>query len=320
LPAGVQGEPVLTGQLGGGTAGPGRQVLPSGPDGASPLRSMQSGSQPATTQPQALLAAAARELEARDSVSAEIRHEVDLFGKHLVGSGHYWEQRQDGVNLMRLELKIQLGDQTSSLLEVLTPPGPNGQFLWTSRKLSGKVELSRIDVSRARKALSKAAGSAGPGDTSIMPGLGGLSKVLRGLYRFFDFPVAQRGQWGRENRPVWRLEGRWKTEQLLRLLPEQKEAIEAGQAPDLSRLPEHLPDHVILLLGEEDLFPYRIEYRRAVAPGVLESSKADSRALVTMQLFDVVLNVPIDPRLFQYTGDTKFVDRTGSFLESLGGK
>ena len=147
----------------------------------------------------------------------------------------------------------------------------------------------------------------------MLPGLGGLSQVLRGLNRSFDFTTAEPGRLGQQPRPVWRLVGRWKPERLVKILPDQEKAVRQGRA-DLSRLPEHVPDRVVLMLGQEDEFPYRIEYRR--------NGPQHDRALVTMEFFRVHSPNPADidhDRLFTYNpGDLEYSDRTRSLLDSLG--
>jgi hypothetical protein len=237
-----------------------------------------------------------------------------MFGRELVGSGAYFQQRTGEDQVIRLELKIQIGDHPSSLLQVLSPPGPKGHYLWTYRKLGEDEELSRVDVARAAVAAEQAGDLPGGGADGLLPGMGGLPGLLRGLQAAFDFDSAQQGRFG--DLPVWRLEGRWKPGRLAKLLPEQKAAIEAGRTPDLSSLPEHLPDHVVLMLRQEDLFPCRVEYRRQVAR---QSGRGDgSRSLVTMELFNVELNVPIDPAYFIYdAGETEWVDETDRFIGSL---
>lgn len=261
-----------------------------------------------TPRPQTLLATAVRTLERRTSIAAKIRQEVNLFGKHLVGSGSYLEQRAGGKLRMRLELTLQVGDQTSSLVQVC-----DGKYLWTHRQLLGNTDLSRIDVSRAREAQARAEKMPGKGGTGMLPGMGGLPKLLRALHASFDFTDAQQGRWGKRKRLVWRLRGRWKTDRLVEILPSQKEAIEEGKPSELSQLPGHLPEQVILLLGQEDLFPYRVEYRR--------SDTAEGRPLVTMQLYDVVLDGPVDARRFIYNpGKAAFSDQTESYVKSLGVK
>ena len=103
---------------------------------------------------------------------------------------------------------------------------------------------------------------------------------------------------------------------LARILPEQKKLIESAEPIDLSKLPEHLPNQVLLLLGEDDLFPYRIEYRRTVDP---DAASPSSRPVVTMQLFEVVTDAPIPPHRFHYNpGEMEYEDETEQFLKSLG--
>ena len=296
----------------GSAPGPGNAASPPGPGYVNPWQQGPNVNPAITPRPQALVAAAVRTLEGHNSVYAQIRHEVDLFGRSLAGFGSYLEQRQGRNRLVRLELRIQLGDQTSSLLQVC-----DGRFLWTYRKLLDNGKLSRIDVARATWGLERARTAPEKGDMDMLPGLGGLPKVLRGLHAAFDFTSARKGRLGQL--PVWRLRGQWKPQQLAKILPEQEEAIQAGEAPDLTMLPQHLPDQVILLLGQEDWFPYRIEYRRALSKKAIRPGSSASRAIVTMEMFHVDINGPIDRNSFIYNpGDLEFTDQTESFLESLG--
>jgi hypothetical protein len=264
--------------------------------------------------PQARLASAIWTLQARRAVSAKIRQKIDIFGKQLIGSGTYLEQRREPVALLKLELKIQLGQNTTSLVQVC-----DGKYLWTYRKLLGNGKLSRLDAIRASSALKEAEKSGG-GDMQMLPGLGGLPQLLRGLHATFDFVSAEKGTLGSKPREmtVWRLEGRWKPKELARLLPDQKEAIEAGKAVDLAKLPKHLPDHIVLLLGDEDKFPYRIEYRRQLPGKTMPSCKPASRELVTMEWLDVVMDRPVDPGRFEYNpAGLKFTDTTSAFIKRL---
>ena len=318
------------------TAGPPQSTSPQEPKADSAPR----------PQAQEILQAAVRTLESRDCVSARILQQVDLFDKQLVGSGVYLQQRVGtdqwlpvqeappfaplagrGTQrvpggegswdrlLIRLELRIQIGDQQSSLLQILSPPTPAGHYLWTYYKLPDEERLSRVDLVRAAQALDKAQPTPGLGTEGMLGGLGGLPRLLRGLQAAFDFSSAEQGHIGRL--PVWRLQGQWRPERLAKILPDQKAAIEAGKPPDLVKLPEHLPDRVVLMLGQDDLFPYRIEYRRGIPEKA--GGRDDSRALVTMELFDVKLNVPIDRNRFIYNrGTTDFSDQTESFISSLG--
>ena len=64
---------------------------------------------------------------------------------------------------------------------------------------------------------------------------------------------------------MWVVAGKWRREKLALILPDQSEAILAGQPVDFSRLPALLPTNVNMTLGRDEafpLFPYRIEFRR----------------------------------------------------------
>lgn len=264
-------------------------------------------------QPSKLLIDAVTTLEACKSISAKIVHEVYLFDKHLVGSGSYWGQRRGGDHRMRMELKVRLGRQTSSLVQVC-----DGSFLWTRKKLPNEDKLTRLDVARAKAGLKRAKELGRPASMGMLPGIGGLPRLFRGLHGTFDFTAVELGTWGSTKQPVWKIEGQWKPHVLLQILPAQKATIESGQPPDLSKLPPHLPDRVVVfLLARKDLFPFRVEYRRTLPEGP-DSDRLTSRTLVAMELSDIDINLPLDPNHFIYNpGQLDFTDATPSFLKSL---
>ena len=219
--------------------------------------------------------------------------------------------------MIRLELSTQIGDQVSSFLQVC-----DGKCLWTYRKLFDETTLTRVDAVRAMRVLQAMAAAPGRDPAATLPGLGGLSRLLRGLDANFCFTTAELGRVKQPVKylPVWKLEGGWRPAQLVRLLPQQKAAIEQGKPVDTTRLSKHLPDRVVLLLGQEDLFPYRIEYRRQVDKK--EASEGEeTRSLVTMELYEVNLNALAEPTRFLYNpGSMEPEDQTESFLLSLGGE
>ena len=297
-----------------------RAVQPKNePPPAIPTADVRPAARPAETaartlQPQGILEAAVRALESHGTISARIRQQVKLFDNKLDGSGSYWELRQAGVPRIRLELQIQMDDQVSSLLQVC-----DGKTLWSYRKLQDQGMLTKLDAVPRHPALQQAAAMPNRNHASLLPGLGGMSKLLRGLDANFRFTKVQSGRLG--TLPVWQLEGGWQTAQLVRLLPKQKDAIEQGKPVDLRRLPPYLPDRVVVLLGQADRFPRRIEYRRGTAkPEAAAAAEAD-RALVTMNFDDVTFDEPIDPARFFYNpGNVEAVDETKSFLQGLGVK
>jgi hypothetical protein len=260
--------------------------------------------------PQILLQTAIRTLEGRDSVTARLRYEVNLFDKRLVGAGSYAEQRPGRDNLLRMELKLQLGDESSSLVIV-----GDGRYLWQHRSLPSETTLTRVDLVRVVRAMDQPGAMPWRTNQPGLPGVGGLPKLLRGLDASFDFAKAEDGTWGKHKQRVWRLTGQWNRAELLRLLPKQKERIEKGEPPDLNKLPHYLPDAVVVLLGQEDRFPYRIEYHRTT----VEPDDQRPGPMMGIDLYEVRLNVPLDRSQFIYNpGATQFSDQTDALMESLG--
>ena len=271
-------------------------------------------------------------IEGRHSISAEVTHYVDLFGKKLVGKGIYREERSGPHPLVRFELKTSTADLESSLLQVC-----DGKDMWIKHVLMGQARLDRIDLDRLAKAVQKQGrvvrdgvvrdgavrggtgqggvgqGGAGLSDTIT---LGGMPGLLRSLQESFQFVSAENAVL--YSMPVWKLRGRWQESKLAAFLPEQAEAIQQGRVAlaggevDLARLPKHLPDHLVVWLGKDDLFPYRIEYCRR------ETVSGESRAIVAMQLLKVSFNVPLDPKCFVFEPDeVPVADRTSEYIAKM---
>jgi outer membrane lipoprotein-sorting protein len=251
-------------------------------------------------------------LQSRQSVSARVRQTSEIFGRRPVGSGIYLEQRLPGVTLFRLEMRLQLDDQPSSLLEVC-----DGHYVWNYRQIFQQETLVRIDLDRVNRHLEEA-GKWQPGSMGGLPAIGGLPRLVQALGSNFSFTRADqkvlRGQV-----PAWRLEGLWTPARLEQLLPEQAKSIQGGKAPNLSILPSHAPDRVVVFLGMDDLFPYRIEYRRQ--PDKKESPEATSDKMMTeIDFYDVAFDVPIPPIRFLYNPPKNLTqtDETDKFLNAIG--
>ena len=102
------------------------------------------------------------------------------------------------------------------------------------------------------------------------------------------------------------------------LLPEQKDAIEKHKSIDLEKLPPQLPDQIVLFLGRDDLFPYRIAYCRHACKKQWLTASTDPKTLMAIEFFDVNFNARQDPTRFVYQpGNLHVVDRTEEFIRSL---
>ena len=261
-------------------------------------------SQSTPPKPQVLLDSAVRAVETPRFISARIKQQGEMFGQQITGEGRYFELRQGPIPRIHLELTVEIGSVSTSLVQIC-----NGATFWTYRKLPNGETLSKIDAMRAITALEGARGKLPREAIASSPGLGGLGRLMRALNSRFEFTSVVADQLG--GLPVWKLGGGWKPAQLARLLPNQAEAMRKGRPPDLTALPAQLPDSVTLFLGQEDCFPFRIDYLRSVP-------KSSPRRLMGLEFFELNFNGPIDSGQFLFTpGTLEIMDRTEEFVRSL---
>ena len=237
-----------------------------------------------------------------------------MYGKRLAGAGEYLEQRGPRGRMFRLELKIQLDSDPSTLLQV-----SDGVYLWRSESYRGKGTAERIDLEKVARAMEGEGGIPDVGKIGTWPGLGGLSKLLRTLHRRFEFVAAEPTTLpDRERTPVIRLRG----DNVALRPPANPPAGSKGTAagkPGTDKTPAHLPHYVVLFLGRDDLFPFRIEYRRRDPVPVGRLEGAVDKTIASMDLFEVRPNVPVSPTRFYYNpGKLEYSDQTDRFLTQLG--
>jgi hypothetical protein len=247
------------------------------------------------------------------SIAAKTRQSVDLLGRRLVGAGEYLEQRAGAGRMFRLELRMQVGDEPRTLLHVC-----NGRFLWRCESYQGKGTAEYVDLERVSQAHDERGGSTQLGRMGQLPGLGGLPKLLRSLRDRFDFVSASETVLP-DKTPVICLRGQWKSDRLAAFLPGLEEARRSGPPPNSDDLPKHLPHFALLFLGRDDLFPFRIEYRRRLPHTALRLDGQTESTMVTMDLYEVSLQVPFDPERFTFKpGNLECSNQTTHFVERLG--
>ena len=97
----------------------------------------------------------------------------------------------------------------------------------------------------------------------------------------------------------------------------QKDKVLAGEPINWKTLPQQLPQRVVLTLGHDDLFPYRMEYLR---DGRREAERSGAASTIaTLEFFEVRLGGPIPPQRFVYQpGNRTVVDGTEAYLKQLG--
>ena len=249
-----------------------------------------------------MLADAMRSVANKKSITARIRHRVDLFDQHLAGWGTYQQLRIGEDVLLRYELAIPIGDQVSSLQQIC-----DRRFLWIRRSMPdssqpGKLHsvIDRIDLTKRTAALETQPRF----PTSI--GRGGLSQLLEVLSKSFQFTEVSRGEL--HDTPVWISEG---------LLRRNSSNQNDENAAKIRNLTPQMPDAVRVTIGIDDLFPYQIQYRRTSRQDETDSAPI-SRPLITMEFFDVQFNVVLDVALFDYrSGDLDVSDRSQTYLDEL---
>ncbi|HUY33100.1 MAG TPA: hypothetical protein VMV69_09985 [Pirellulales bacterium] len=250
-----------------------------------------------------LLRDARTALDSHQWVSAKIHQQIDLYEQQLIGNGTY-RQGPPESHWMLLDLKVKMGGTNWFVQERC-----DGESHWQIRTQGAtRTELSRIDITRLRKARDD--WQAAHGNAPHL-GLGGLPKLLGALDQAFEFKTVSNATLARQ--PVYALRGQWRPERLAKWLPEQKDAIVAGRPVDLRQLPPPIPDHVFVLLGRDDLFPYRIEYGRDDSP-----IAGKSRILVAMNLDEVAFDEPVEAREFMFDpGAAPVIDLTEIYLQKL---
>ncbi|MFO0906083.1 MAG: hypothetical protein U0939_23955 [Pirellulales bacterium] len=280
-----------------------------------------------------LLAESARHILAMPSLECKIRQHVALFGQDISGVGSYKQWSPDDVERVRVrwELKFQVGEEAASLQQV-----NDGRFFWTRRDLPGNQALTRVDLRTVRDLVKREQQRLTP--DAILRGwiaLGGLSRLVDGLNRHFEFGLAHPRVV--DSTPVWVLAGSWRREVLGILVPETQGFLQQNKPVPLERFPGHLPDLVVVVLSRDPrlpAFPYRIEYRRSVEGFVrgtqaeevtqtqstaeiipLESLKRTAE-LAVIDLYEVSLdsNLGPDDFLFQPPSRQQAVDETDQFV------
>jgi|GEM_PF-3490685 len=257
--------------------------------------------------------------ENRRAITAKVTHRVNVLGYQMVGGGDYLEQRTIDKQWMRLELNLQIEDQVVSLIQAC-----DGNFLWTYKSMPGSKELQKVDVAAVNAAWQSKSGARRAQVSArfeMMPSLGGLAKFLRALSSNFSFNRAQRDHWGSDKVSIWKIEGSILPGRLKKLAPELKEAIDSNEEIDLDDIPAQIPNYARFYIGQDDLFPYRIEYHRVPNPYANENEIQADRTteIVFMQFYDVVFERPVDISRFDYQPpeNVEAVDVTSTYINSL---
>jgi hypothetical protein len=256
-----------------------------------------------------MMRAVVEQITRHRSVAAQIRHRSRLYGQHLVGAGRYLQQQTEQGTQVRFSLSVQSNDRMVTLLHVC-----DGRFLWMHETLSGRPQLSRVDLARVRRS-----GVEQGGEIPTLTSGGGLPQLLASIERNFEIAPPQPLVF--QDVPVWALACRWQPQRIAVLLPGIPDLIGGKGQVRSEELPEQFPDRVFLLVGQDDLFPYRIDFRRSRTGETFSTEREDpsaSRSLTTMELFEVQFGAKLDPNEFVYSPtNIEIHDRTDEMLKQV---
>lgn len=264
----------------------------------------------ATVNGDAFVAEVLAAMERRSNVTAKLRHQSRLGNDTLLGSGHYWQLGAGPQRVTRWEMQTQVAGKNASYLQVF-----DGRYLWSDRHVPSGREIHRLDVGNLKARLRSNPKTAH--DTSEWEELlraaefrGGLSQMLADLLRRYRFAPPRATQLN--GFAVEALIGQWRPEQFAELC-----TIIDEEHP----WPEQLPHHVLLLVGESNLFPYVIEFRRATdAPLAdnLTGLKPTHDPLTRYEIFEVQFAAAVDNTIFQFKpGDVDWSDETSLVFDQV---
>lgn len=251
------------------------------------------------------------------ALAADLRCRVSAFDQQLVGAGHYVQVASPSGPLVRLELRIGLGDEVVSWLEVRGP-----QSYWLRRHIPpAPPVLGRVDLRQVRRqAYDSQDPPPGP-ETWILAG--GIPHLLGALDAHFDFDPLRQDELRFQpapgesvaRLPVWIVRGRWKPSYRTQLAGSQE------KKENLRLLPQ-VPEEVELVLGGQQtpfpLFPYRITFWQQGPPGRPADRAPAWRELFSLEFFHVSRHVPSDPGLFDYEpGDQEVENLTPAYVQRL---
>jgi hypothetical protein len=267
-----------------------------------------------------------------------MRHQVSVDGQDLFGVGGYWQQGSGEELKVRLEL--QIAGQDAQLLQVY-----NGRDLWIDRRLPTGRTVVRYDLRKVRldpvlspsdpDKLDPGKANWSPIQPFLMAHSGGLPSLLASLGDNFNFLPPQPMRLAMDQPApapptsvlVYAIVGQWKPDKLAALIAKAEDPAN-DTAPKKKakppKIPERLPQEVLLLVGQADLFPYRIEYRQLETPVTTNTDgppipyQLSVHPLVVLEMSDVAFDAPIAAGQFDYSpGDAVWVDQTASLIERL---
>jgi hypothetical protein len=260
----------------------------------------------------ALLLRSLTNLERWPNLYARYRQAVRVGEDLQSGVGEYWQRGVGNTRCTCWQWQTVVDGQQAVFAQVYD----RGGYLWTDTRFPERRTVTRVNVGNLRRDLAAAVSRAGQGGTAgasaaelELLARGGLSQLVAELRRSFEFgpPVSAT----LDGRTVAAIVGQWRSE----ALAQQWQGLSPNSADGW---PSHLPHHVVVMVGIEDSFPYRVEYRRGSDAALVGSVTPAGDPLARFEFFDVEKGSVSMDRLFEFTAtDVDWRDVTGAVLERL---
>jgi len=128
------------------------------------------------------------------------------------------------------------------------------------------------------------------------------------IRRYFQFETAQRELL--EGLPVWRVVGRWNSTRLIEIFPHLKALPDSSESVTMD-VPAGTPCSVELIIGSEQLFPFRVTWNARSDDGRVEP-------ISILELYEVRLGEPMDSAAFVYKPSAEGLrDVTEEFIQKI---
>ena len=206
--------------------------------------------------------AAIQQVGALKSVSADLVQKVDMLDQKFEIQGRYLKAPDRRVYL-RLKV-VGLADTDGTILQIC-----DGQTLWHYQKILDTQEYRRFDVAKVFEKLSSPDLDRAQREPIIAQlGFAGPEELLSGLRKAVKFDQKEAGTL--DGRDVWIVRGEWRNRNAL--TPKQQ------PLPQTAALPAYIPSLVVLYLGKDDGWPYKLTLVGRTPTRLLDARKNAAEA------------------------------------------
>lgn len=261
---------------------------------------------------------AAKQVAALKSVEADIHQSVDMLDQAFTVSGRFL-MGPDRRFSLRLEVS-GLPDAKGTMSQVC-----DGTVLWDYQHVLESESYRRLEIAQVLERL-KSPEIDEPLREGVMAqfGFGGPEALLKGLRRAVKFDQKEAGTL--DGKEVWVLRGEWKDRSGL--------APNSQPLPPTVALPPYVPSLVVLWVGKDNGWPYKLKLVGRVPAMVMETRKkgqdgqyiGSKSSIQQVKKTDITLeyrNVKLNPSLstdefvFQPPPSAKVEDQTQSLVAAL---